>query len=392
MNDWKEYKLGQIIDYVNRGVSPLYVEHEGIIILNQKCIRNGKIDLRFARKTSKEKRYTEEKELKKEDILINSTGVGTAGRVSIFQINENCFVDTHISIVRVNKNIALPKFIFYDLFRREGEIEGYAEGSTGQIELGREKIKDIYVKAPPLQEQAAIVEILSSLDDKIDLLHKQNETLEQLAETLFRQWFIEECEESWKEILIKEVSISNSETLRNNFTYSEIEYLDTGSITKGKIEAWQHFSKNERPSRAQRLVKPLDIIYSLVRPNHLHYGILLYPKVNSVVSTGFTVITATSISPYFLYYYLTSKDIVEYLSIIAEGSTSAYPSLRPSDIECLSFPRPPQEKVEKFHSLVNELWEKINLNQRQIKHLECTRDTLLPKLMSGEIRVNLAEV
>ena len=128
MSEWKEYKLGDIATYVNRGVSPTYVEDNGLPIINQKCIRNGIIDLNNIKYTSKSKSYTIEKKLIKNDILVNSTGVGTAGRVTLFLFDETYYVDTHVSLVRIDTNIANPKFVFYNLFGREKEIENIAEG------------------------------------------------------------------------------------------------------------------------------------------------------------------------------------------------------------------------------------------------------------------------
>jgi type I restriction enzyme S subunit len=189
VSGWAEVKLNDISLYVNRGISPKYVlkEDNGIPVINQKCIRNGKISSTFIKFHSKDKKYTKEKKLINGDVLINSTGVGTAGRIGIFSNSSTFLVDSHITILRINKKNAVPNFVFYNLRGREDEIESYAEGSTGQIELSREKIKEIKILLPSLPEQRAIAAVLSSLDDKIDLLHRQNKTLEAMAETLFRQ-------------------------------------------------------------------------------------------------------------------------------------------------------------------------------------------------------------
>ncbi|MEC9326354.1 MAG: restriction endonuclease subunit S, partial [Verrucomicrobiota bacterium] len=119
-----------------------------------------------------------------------------------------------------------------------------------------------------------------------------------------------------------------------------------------------------------------------------HYGILKNPSDDLVVSTGFCVITCDRIDPHFIYLFLTSDEMTEFLHSIAEGSTSTYPSLRPSDIESLTFSLPPKEKLDAFSALAESYWNKIDLNQTQIQTLSQLRDTLLPKLMSGEVRVN----
>src|SRR5690606_12200617 len=150
----------------------------------------------------------------------------------------------------------------------------------------------------------------------------------------------------WREIALGEVIETNKSSINREYPNSEILYLDTGSITCNRINGLQQFELSNAPSRAKRLVKDLDIIYSSVRPNQLHYGIIRNPENNLVVSTGFVVITCNQdeIAPYFLYHYLSQNSTTEFLHSIAEGSTSAYPSLKPSDIEALEILLPPLDE------------------------------------------------
>ena len=243
--------------------------------------------------------------------------------------------------------------------------------------------------SPPLPEQKAIAAVLSSLDDKIDLLHRQNATLEGMAEALFRQWFVVEAKEEWEERTVGDVAHINMTTRTKNYPFSIIQYLDTGSLTEGMIDSLQICTTSEAPSRAQRIVKHNDILLSTVRPNQKHYGMIKNPDDNLIVSTGFCVISCHSIDPHFLYLFLTTTDMTEYLHSVAEGSTSTYPSLKPSDIAGLDFKMPPKEKLDEFSSYTTAAWEQIHANQTQIRTLEKLRDTLLPKLMSGEVRVEV---
>ena len=186
---------------------------------------------------------------------------------------------------------------------------------------------------------------------------------------------------------IEDVADINPETISKKFEFAKIEYLDTGSITKGAIDSYLEVELSEAPTRAQRRVRDNDIVFSLVRPNQCHYGILNGTKPNTIVSTGFCVIRATKSSPFFLYFLLTNPTNVEYLHSIAEGSTSTYPSLRPDDIAKFTFNLPPEDLCNNFHVQVSSIWEKIFANQRQIKKLSSLRDMLLPKLMNGSLRL-----
>ena len=137
----------------------------------------------------------------------------------------------------------------------------------------------------------------------------------------------------WKEFKLGSVINTNECSVSQEYPHREILYLDTGSITKGKIDQLQPFSLSDEPSRAKRLVKHSDIVYSTVRPIQRHYGYIENPTENLVVSTGFVVISCLKkiLDPKFTYYYLSSDQVVEELDIIAEASTSTYPSLKPSD-------------------------------------------------------------
>ncbi len=164
--------------------------------------------------------------------------------------------------------------------------------------------------------------------------------------------------------------------------------MDTGSLNEGKIEGFQILGIKDAPSRARRIVKHNDILVSTVRPDQKHYGIIKNPDEDIIVSTGFCVISCKKINPHFIYILLTTKDMTEYLHSIAEASTSTYPSLKPPDIECLEFKRPPEDSLREFSAYADNAWDKIEYNHIQIRTLEKLRDTLLPKLMSGEVRVD----
>ena len=182
----------------------------------------------------------------------------------------------------------------------------------------------------------------------------------------------------WKEYKLGAVITSNVESINKDYPHNTIQYLDTGSITCGKVDSFQELLLDDAPSRAKRLVKHNDIVYSTVRPIQRHYGFITNPFPNLVVSTGFSVIeTKTNLAePLFIYFYLTSTDIIEILDVIADGSTSAYPSLKPSDIENLDISLPPLPEQKAIASVLSSLDDKIDLLHRQNKTLEAMAETL----------------
>ena len=184
--------------------------------------------------------------------------------------------------------------------------------------------------------------------------------------------------EEWKECKLGDVVSSNKENIGKSYPFQTILYLDTGSITRGKIDSFQEYDLSNAPSRAKRLVKNNEIVYSTVRPIQRHYGFIVNPQENLVVSTGFAVIEAKEhlSEPLFIYYFLTSDEIVETLDVIAEASTSTYPSLKPSDIETLDILLPPLSEQRAIASMLFSLDDKIDLLHRQNKTLEAMAETL----------------
>ncbi len=185
---------------------------------------------------------------------------------------------------------------------------------------------------------------------------------------------------------LKDICKTNQSNYSKSDKWTFINYLDTGNITKNKIDEIQYINlENEKlPSRAKRKVEIDDIIYSTVRPNQLHYGIIKQIPNNFLVSTGFTTIKINRkiAEPKFIFYYITQDEITEHLSAIAEQSTSAYPSIKPSDIENLEIDLPSLEIQKQIASILSALDDKIELNNKINENLEQQAYLLLEQMLS----------
>ena len=212
---WEIKKLGEICEKIGRGISPKYIENNGIIVLNQKCIRDHKINFDLARRhEEKNKNVSIDKFIRIGDVLVNSTGEGTLGRVA--QVRnlpmEKVTIDSHVSIVRPLKDIFYIDFFGWAMVFIEGEIKKSGAGASGQIELARTVLENNFSINYPksISEQQRIVSIL---DEAFAAIAKAKANAEQNlknAKELFEsylQWVFENKGDGWEEKTLKEISI-----------------------------------------------------------------------------------------------------------------------------------------------------------------------------------------
>ena len=264
--------------------------------------------------------------------------------------------------------------------------------------------------------QNNIIAILQGLERKIAINRQINQNLEAMAKQLYDYWFVQfdfpnengkpykssggkmvwneklkrEIPKGWNVLKLGEHCSFNKRTSNGYFNHP-ILYLDTSNITNNTIDELQFLNPSSDiiPSRARRLVQEGDIVYSTVRPNLKHFGIIMNPDYNMVVSTGFAVITANwSAYRYFIYQFLIQAATIENLSTIAQSAVSAYPSINTSDIENLDLVVPPDSMIEKYAKTACRLYLQIDTNYKEIKSLTKQRDELLPLLMNGQVSVN----
>ena len=205
MSEWQSQNIGTLIRLITKGTTPNKAmggfSESGINYIKSESISyDGRIDSsKFAFIDEKVHQELKRSQLQKDDILFSMAGA-YLGKSAIVQ-EEHLPANTNqaLAIIRLDQSKAYPKFINY-FFRHPNVIDyvNNLSGQSAQPNINFEEIKSIEVGLPILPEQKAIASVLSSLDDKIDLLHRQNKTLEAMAETLFRQWFIEEAKEDWE--------------------------------------------------------------------------------------------------------------------------------------------------------------------------------------------------
>jgi type I restriction enzyme S subunit len=369
MSEWEIKQLHELTEFIGRGISPKYCKENGLLVINQKCIRNGRVDQTFSKlHNSVLKVVSDKKLLRLNDTLVNSTGVGTLGRVGLFRSTDTATVDSHVTIVRAGVLIDRV-FLFYNLYWRQDEIESMGEGSTGQTELSRHRLGNLNIKLPKKEQQQAIAEVLSSIDDKIDLLNRQNETLEAMAQTLFRQWFIEEADDSWEE-----VKLSSIVQIRYGKNLPTKNMTDSGYPVCGANGIIGFYSKYNYEYK-QVLVSCRGEASGKVNfsppKSYVTNNSLVLERISTVVSFEFLKYQALNF---------------EFKSFV---TGSAQPQITIKNLELATITLPPSNLIENYSVLVRSFESKMDQNLKSVQILIKTRDTLLPKLMSGEVRVKL---
>jgi type I restriction enzyme S subunit len=182
--EWRTSRLGDVCDYLNRGISPKYLEVGGVVVINQKCIRSFSIDLTKARRHDPLQRRIDGRRLAVGDVLVNSTGVGTLGRVAqVLALSETAIVDSHVTVVRAGPCLSWT-YLGLWMMRQQTQIEAMGEGSTGQTELPRSKLAELRLTAPPTSVLSVFDEITLPIKERIALNENRVQVITQLRDTL----------------------------------------------------------------------------------------------------------------------------------------------------------------------------------------------------------------
>lgn len=329
------------------------------------------------------------------DVIVTISG--TIGQIAY--IPEDSLYDEYLCSQRQfrvsfdSSMVYVPYLVFYfHTFEGQNKILSFAN-QTGVPALSQplKNFKKIRLCLPSLQEQRRIASIVETINDKIENNMKINDNLYAQAKATTKQW-ISKSTGDYELLPLSNIASINPDTYSPKETWKYVNYLDTSSITEGCIAEIQHItpSSEKLPSRARRKIAPNDIVFSTVRPNQRHYGIISEPLPNMLGSTGFAVIRSKNplVCNELIYLCLTENEFIEKMQQLAEQSTSTFPAIKPSDLGVCEIPCPKDQSSTSFTETLKSLFALIAANQRENISLSEIRDVLLPKLMSGEIDVS----
>ena len=385
MSEWKEIFLRDVCAEISYGYTASAThQNTGVKFLRITDIVNTPFNWDTVPYCEISTKDTEKYKLYPGDIVIARTGATTGTTFTITDETKAVFA-SYLIRYKIDITRANPYFIGHNL--KSEQWKGYVEniiGGSAQPGANAQQFADYELLLPPLPEQERIAEVLSSLDDKIDLLHRQNKTLEEMTETLFRQWFVEEAEEEIVEISLSDISkhvkrsINPSKSAEQLFKHYSLPSFDNGR--NPEIQ----FGRDILSNKYQ--ISPGQILISKLNPRTPRVWFINSCDNHSICSTEFQVYEPIK-KEYteFIYCLLKSNDTRDILTGASSGTSGSHQRVNPEDINKLSIKKPYEERIKQFHQIASVWLNKIYKNSVQIQQLETLRDTLLPKLMSGQI-------
>jgi type I restriction enzyme S subunit len=273
-----------------------------------------------------------------------------------------------------------PKFLSYCFLtdrHRQWMINQCSHGEK-MSSLNHAIIGRIPLSLPPVHVQQEIVDILSDYDELIENNLKQLNLLEEILRSIYHEWFIRSCSSDWAVQKLEEIADINKASLNKQNAPEIIHYVDISSVSTGKIDRIEFIPFSNASSRARRIARCGDIIWSTVRPSRRVYSIVEEREL--IVSTGFAVITPKTVSYTYLYCALSTDEFVEHLIRSATGS--AYPAV---SIDCFKnalIPIPPVALLEKFHAIAEDIFKQKNCIVKKNHNLAKSRDLLMHRLLA----------
>ena len=399
-SEWHEVPLRELVGYISKGIAPSYAEEASestIRVLNQKCNRNFRISYGDSRlHDTRKKKVPPERYVKPDDILINSTGAGTAGRIAqIEDVPSATTIDGHMILIRSNGKVT-QKFLGYALKAHQWEVLQLDEGSTGQTELNRDRLLDeIMINYPvSLDEQNAIVGTLESIDRKLIVNEQLNDNLEQQAQSYFQELFVDNASPEWTTGTISDLGTvvggsTPSKAKPEYYTESGIAWITPKDLSINKSKFISHgendITELGLKNSSAAIMPEGTVLFSSRAP----IGYIAIAAGEVTTNQGFkSVVPKPEIGTPFVYFFL--KNTLPVIEGMASGST--FKEVSGSTMKNVPAVIPDAETLAKFSNFCAPIFAQQRILEEQNQSLAALRDNLLPRLMSGEIDVSAVQL
>lgn len=392
MGEWIEKTLGELTSYIAKGIPPKYVEEAGIEtirVLNQKCNRNYRISYSESRlHDNSVKKVPADKILRDFDVLINSTGTGTAGRVAqIWHVPEPTTLDGHMILMRPTREID-PLYYGYAIKSCHIQVESFAEGSTGQTEINKRRLLDeVVIRFPnSLSEQKAIGRMLKAIDEKIQNNEKINENLLEQAQMIFTEEFLslDGIPEGWSESSLLGIANYLNGLAMQKFRPSD----DEQGLPVLKIKELRQGSCDANSELCSPSIKPEYIV---------HDGDVIFSWSGSLLvdfwcggtcglNQHLFKVTSNKYAKWF-YFAWTNHHLQKFAAIAADMATTMG-HIKREELAKAEVLIPSQSDYNRIDGILAPLYDLVIANRIENRKLASLRDDLLPQLMSGQLDVS----
>jgi type I restriction enzyme, S subunit len=391
--------------------------NSGIPVLKIKNVRLHNVDFSELEYVSEEVAHSASSYFcKKGDLLISMTGSGpqapnsVVGRVARFTgPNDQFIINQRVGRFNIhNPNELNSRYLFYVVTQEEcqWQLVSQATGSANQVNISATQIENLYIPLPPLFEQRAIAHILGTLDDKIELNRRMNKTLEAMAQALFKSWFVDfepfrnqgmqdsplgEIPVGWRVVTVGELGEivcgkTPPTTDKGNYggiiPFIAIPDMHENVFVTGTAT---YLTEKGAATQPKKLLPKLSVCVSCIATPGLVAITSVPSHTNQQINS---IICNSAVSPYWCYLSMTG---IRQEIITGGAGGSATLNLNKGEFSKLQVVKPDRETMKVFHNLVEPVFSRILSNDSESITLAAIRDALLPKLLSGEIRLRDAK-
>lgn len=390
-SEWHEVPLRELVGYISKGIAPSYAEEASettIRVLNQKCNRNFRISYGDSRlHDTLKKKVPPERYVKPDDILINSTGAGTAGRIAqIEDVPSATTIDGHMTLIRSNGKVT-QKFLGYALKAHQWEVLQLDEGSTGQTELNRDRLLDeIMINYPvSFDEQNAIVGTLESIDRKLIVNEQLNDNLQQQAAALFSSLYDRSNTEVRFTDLIQILGGGTPKTGENTYWNGNIAFFTPKDVGTPYTLITEKTISKEGLSHCNSRLYPVNTVFVTARGTVGKVGMSGVPM--AMNQSCYALVGKETHQLLVYFYTLKAVDRLKH-----KASGAVFDAITTRDFESEQIMKLSHDDATAFLRVAEPMFQEVLNNNIENLRLSTLRDSLLPKLMSGEIDVSAVQL
>ena len=305
---------------------------------------------------------------------------------------DDWIVSTGFAVLRPRRDKIEPRYLYACVFDKNftDYLVSREKGAAYPAVLP-EDIADAPILLPPLEEQRAIAGILGSLDDKIEANRRMNETLEAMAQAIFKSWFVdgelEGAKTAWKNGKIESIASIGRDALNpGRFPEEQFDHYSIPAFDEGRLPSLE---KGEAIKSNKLIVPPNSILLSKLNPRIPR---IWFPCVGksrrSICSTEFLVVLPRQGVPReWIYGLLSSAEFLEKFATFVTGTSGSHQRVRPESLLAMSEHIPPQSMMERFAAVSEPIYARVARNLMEVQVLAATRDALLPELLSGRLEI-----